>query len=112
MTARRRRLHWIVRTVQFVILAAAAAPSFVILMAQSRDADDYRFRSLDDRLTKIEAVHPDALVEAVRAQGEAIKTQQTLLWGVLGAVLINVATSNLQVRRRRDGEDDPQRHGG
>ena len=64
-----------------------------------------QIQALEQRLARVEATHPEALVEALRSQGEAIKTQQTLLWGVLGAVLINILTATPRFTKRRpEGE--------
>lgn len=70
-----------------------------ISSASDNGAQMQQIRSIEQRLDRIDALHVEALAEAVRQQGEAIKTQQTLLWGVLGAVLINIATG-VQIRRK------------
>ena len=115
MSARTRRgfVHFAVST---VLVSALPFVLFQVRvgMAQSEAlgarfdrAIDVQFGSIDQRLRRLEDTHPEAMAADLRANTEAIKTQQTLLWGVLGAVLINLVTqsSPLFTRRRKQGDE-------
>lgn len=85
------------------MLMAAPVPTLAQPLPQwtSEPVTHVELRAIEQRLDKIEATHPEALVEVTRAQGEAIKSQQLLLWGVLIAVIASIIQNGMRGGSRR-----------
>lgn len=72
-------------------------------------------KNLEDRVIRIENTNPNAMVERVESLRKQVDNQQTLLWGIAVAVIVNLLTSNMPryaPARRRQKEEDARRHHG